>query len=235
MKKWKLALLVGVMAVGLCGCSLDKTKEPVQDATKTESTEQNIATESAVQTEQSTETKETAKAESTEQSATTESVAQTESTEQSAATEETAKTETAATESETEETVETVDLSGMNPDAADEIQHTLDMIYETIELTDKTGAEHVIKTTLQLMGVAVGNSLVEDQVELVVKDWKLRKSKEEWQEFLEKYQIVDAEYNILNSEKAERELTSAGLSITDYDYCGLGQLDMVEWIKSNLE
>lgn len=137
----------------------------------------------------------------------------------------------------TSETVvtENVDLSSINPDAAGEIQGMLDDIYAEIRVEDRTGSEAVIRNALQVMGVAVGNSLVEDQVELVVRDWKSRKTSEQLQEFLAKYQIVYEEYLILSTDGAEAELALSGLSLTQYDYCGIGQLDMVEWIKKNLE
>lgn len=163
----------------------------------------------------------------------TKSAAETALTEISESTE----TETAEHSESLSETVatENVDLSGINPDAAGEIQGMLDDIYAELRVEDRTGSEAVIRNALQVMGVAVGNSLVEDQVELVVRDWKSRKTSEQLQEFLAKYQIVYEEYLILSSDKAEEELALAGLSLSQYDYCGIGQLDMAEWIKRNLE
>lgn len=129
---------------------------------------------------------------------------------------------------------EVIDLNGINPDAAGEIRHILDAIDAALSLDDQTGTEKVIQSTLPLMGMAVGNSLVEEQVTLVVKDWKSRKTADELNDFIAKYQIAYEEYQMLNSDQAANELAKAGLSLTDYDYCGGGQLDMVEWIKELL-
>lgn len=130
---------------------------------------------------------------------------------------------------------EKVDLSGMDPHAANEIMGTLDDINEQVLTDAQTGTEAVIWNTVHLMGVAVGNSLVEDQVSRVVKAWKQQKSESELQAFMAKYELVYEEYGILNSNQAEEELAKAQYKLADYDYCGTGQLDMVEWIKNSLE
>lgn len=132
-------------------------------------------------------------------------------------------------------TTEAVDLSGVHPDAAREIQVTLDTIDKNVSVNDKTGSINVIKQSTGIMALAVGNSLVENQVELVIKDWKQRKSDEDMSNFKKKFDIVYSEYNKLNSSEAESELKKAGLSLADYNYCGIGKLDMVEWINNCLK
>lgn len=137
------------------------------------------------------------------------------------------------TEPEQQE-VKSIDISGINPYAAAEIQGILDEIDIQITSKDILHSDAVIKQTLNVMGLAVGNSLVEGQTELVVKEWMTHKDKNELSEFRKKFETVYQEYEILYSEEAKKELKSAGLSEQQYDYCGIGRLDMVEWIYKNL-
>lgn len=143
-----------------------------------------------------------------------------------------------ATESTTEATAsteETVDLSGMDPYAVAEIQSELDKINTNIESTNQAEDAAVIRQSVELMGLAAGNSLVEEQVALVVKDWKQGKSDTQLEEFRTKYALVYDAYMTLTTEGAEEQLKKIDLSIADYSYCGEGRLDIVEWIKTYME
>lgn len=143
-----------------------------------------------------------------------------------------------ATESTTEATGttgETVDLSGMDPYAVAEIQSELDKINTNIESTNQSEDAAVIRQSVELMGLAAGNSLAEEQVALVVKDWKQGKSDAQLEEFRTKYALVYDAYMTLTTEGAEEQLKKIDLSIADYSYCGEGRLDIVEWIKTYME
>lgn len=132
-------------------------------------------------------------------------------------------------------TEETVDLSGMDPYAVAEIQSELDKINTYIESTNQAEDAAVIRQSVELMGLAAGNSLAEEQVALVVKDWKQGKSDAQLEEFRTKYALVYDAYMTLTTEKAEEQLKKIDLSIVDYSYCGEGRLDIVEWIKTYME
>lgn len=143
-----------------------------------------------------------------------------------------------ATESTTEATVsneETVDLSGMDSYAVAEIQSEMDKINTNIESTNQAEDAAVIRQSVELMGLAAGNSLAEEQVALVVKDWKQGKSDAQLEEFRTKYALVYDAYMTLTTEEAEEQLKKIDLSIADYSYCGEGRLDIVEWIKTYME
>lgn len=143
-----------------------------------------------------------------------------------------------ATESTTEatgSTEETVDLSGMDPYAVAEIQSEMDKINTNIESTNQAEDAAVIRQSVELMGLAAGNSLAEEQVALVVKDWKQGKSDAQLEEFRTKYALVYDAYMTLTTEGAEEQLKKIDLSIADYSYCGEGRLDIVEWIKTYME
>lgn len=145
---------------------------------------------------------------------------------------------TEVTENRTEatgNTEETVDLSGMDPYAVAEIQSELDKINTYIESTNQAEDAAVIRQSVELMGLAAGNSLAEEQVALVVKDWKQGKSDAQLEEFRTKYALVYDAYMTLTTEKAEEQLKKIDLSIVDYSYCGEGRLDIVEWIKTYME
>lgn len=145
---------------------------------------------------------------------------------------------TEVTENRTEATGttgETVDLSGMDPYAVAEIQSELDKINTYIESTNQAEDAAVIRQSVELMGLAAGNSLAEEQVALVVKDWKQGKSDAQLEEFRTKYALVYDAYMTLTTEKAEEQLKKIDLSIVDYSYCGEGRLDIVEWIKTYME
>lgn len=143
-----------------------------------------------------------------------------------------------ATESTTEatgSTEETVDLSGMDPYAVAEIQSEMDKINTNIESTNQAEDAAVIRQSVELMGLAAGNSLAEEQVALVVKDWKQGKSDAQLEEFRTKYALVYDAYMTLTTEGAEEQLKKIDLSIADYSYCGEGRLDIIEWIKTYME
>ena len=143
-----------------------------------------------------------------------------------------------ATESTTEatgSTEETVDLSGMDPYAVAEIQSEMDKINTNIESTNQAEDAAVIRQSVELLGLAAGNSLAEEQVALVVKDWKQGKSDAQLEEFRTKYALVYDAYMTLTTEGAEEQLKKIDLSIADYSYCGEGRLDIVEWIKTYME
>lgn len=145
---------------------------------------------------------------------------------------------TEVTENRTEATGttgETVDLSGMDPYAVAEIQSELDKINTYIESTNQAEDAAVIRQSVELMGLAAGNSLAEEQVALVVKDWKQGKSDAQLEEFRTKYALVYDAYMTLTTEKADEQLKKIDLSIVDYSYCGEGRLDIVEWIKTYME
>ncbi len=145
---------------------------------------------------------------------------------------------TEVTENRTEatgNTEETVDLSGMDPYAVAEIQSELDKINTYIESTNQAEDAAVIRQSVELMGLAAGNSLAEEQVALVVKNWKQGKSDAQLEEFRTKYALVYDAYMTLTTEKAEEQLKKIDLSIVDYSYCGEGRLDIVEWIKTYME
>ena len=127
-----------------------------------------------------------------------------------------------------------VDISKIEPNAAKEVQSQLDDIAKNIKTTSKKGDTEVIKEATNVMAMAVGNSLSEDQIKLVVKNWKQQKTDAELKEFETKFATIHSEYEVLKGTGAEAELKKAGLSITDKDYCGKGSLDMVDWIKKSL-
>lgn len=88
--------------------------------------------------------------------------------------------------------------------------------------------------TVNLMALAAGNSLVENQVQLVVQDWK-QNHKAELFDFQKKMEVVYKEYEMLAAGDTEAELKKAGLTLEGYEYCGNGKLDMVEWIYSDIQ
>ena len=65
-----------------------------------------------------------------------------------------------------------VNLEGIHPDAVKEIQNMLDEVNANVSVNDKADSEEVIRQAINLMALAAGNSLVENQVQLVVQDWK---------------------------------------------------------------
>lgn len=138
-------------------------------------------------------------------------------------------------ENTAEDKEEPVDLSGMNPDAVREIQNTLKSINEAISVDEQTEPATIIRQSVGVMGLATGNSLVEEQVKLVIKDWKQQLGSEEAEAFKTKFAIVYEEYGKLAGEEAQAELEKADLSLEEYDYCGNGRLDMVEWIYTYLQ
>lgn len=138
-------------------------------------------------------------------------------------------------ENTAEDKEEPVDLSGMNPDAVREIQNTLKSINETISVDEQTEPATIIRQSVGVMGLATGNSLVEEQVKLVIKDWKQQLGSEEAEAFKTRFAIVYEEYGKLAGEEAQTELEKADLSLEEYDYCGNGRLDMVEWIYTYLQ
>lgn len=88
--------------------------------------------------------------------------------------------------------------------------------------------------TVNLMALAAGNSLVENQVQLVVQDWK-QNHKAELSDFQKKMEAVYKEYEMLAAGDTEAELKKAGFTLEGYEYCGNGKLDMVEWIYSDIQ
>ena len=129
-------------------------------------------------------------------------------------------------------TEEDVDISGINPYAVKEIQSALDEINANVSAYDKADSASVIKQTVSLRALAAGNSLVEEQVERVVKNWKQNNNAAD---FSKKLSLVYAEYEKLGTSSAEAELNKIGLSLQGHEYCGNGKLDMVEWINKYMK
>ena len=129
-------------------------------------------------------------------------------------------------------TEETVDISGINPYAVKEIQSALDEINANVSADDKADSASVIKQAVSLRALAAGNSLVEEQVERVVKNWKQNNNVSD---FNKKLSLVYAEYEKLGTSSAEAELSKIGLSLQGHEYCGNGKLDMVEWINKYMK
>lgn len=129
-------------------------------------------------------------------------------------------------------TEEDVDISGINPYAVKEIQSALDEINANVSADDKADSASVIKQTVSLRALAAGNSLVEGQVERVVKNWKQNNKAAD---FSKKLSLVYAEYEKLGTSSAEAELNKIGLSLQGHEYCGNGKLDMVEWINKYMK
>ena len=129
-------------------------------------------------------------------------------------------------------TEEDVDISGINPYAVKEIQSALDEINANVSAYDKADSASVIKQAVILRALAAGNSLVEEQVERVVKNWKQNNKAAD---FSKKLSLVYAEYEKLGTSRAEAELNKIGLSLQGHEYCGNGKLDMVEWINKYMK
>ena len=129
-------------------------------------------------------------------------------------------------------TEETVDISGINPYAVKEIQSVLDEINANVSADDKETSDNVIKQAVSLRALAAGNSLVEEQVERVVKNWKHNNNVSD---FNKKLSLVYAEYEKLGASGAEAELNKIELSLQGHEYCGNGKLDMVEWINKYMK
>lgn len=129
-------------------------------------------------------------------------------------------------------TEEDVDISGINPYAVKEIQSALDEINANVSADDKADSASIIKQAVSLRALAAGNSLVEEQVERVVKNWKQNNKAED---FSKKLSLVYAEYEKLGTSSAEAELNKIGLSLQGHEYCGNGKLDMVEWINKYMK
>lgn len=129
-------------------------------------------------------------------------------------------------------TEEDVDISGINPYAVKEIQSALDEINANVSADDKADSASIIKQTVSLRALAAGNSLVEEQVERVVKNWKQNNKAAD---FSKKLSLVYAEYEKLGTSSAEAELNKIGLSLQGHEYCGNGKLDMVEWINKYMK
>lgn len=129
-------------------------------------------------------------------------------------------------------TEETVDISGINPYAVKEIQSALYEINANVSADDKADSASVIKQAVSLRALAAGNSLVEEQVERVVKNWKQNNKAAD---FNKKLSLVYAEYEKLGTSSAEAELSKIGLSLQGHEYCGNGKLDMVEWINKYMK
>ncbi len=134
--------------------------------------------------------------------------------------------------SEEKTTEETVDITGINPYAVKEIQSALDEINANVSADDKADSASVIKQAVSLRALAAGNSLVEEQVERVVKNWKQNNKAAD---FNKKLSLVYAEYEKLGISSAEAELNKIGLSLQGHEYCGNGKLDMVEWINKYMK
>lgn len=134
--------------------------------------------------------------------------------------------------SEEKTTEEAVDISGINPYAVKEIQSALDEINTNVSADDKADSASVIKQAVSLRALAAGNSLVEEQVERVVKNWKQNNNVSD---FNKKLALVYAEYEKLGTSSAEAELSKIGLSLQGHEYCGNGKLDMVEWINKYMK
>lgn len=129
-------------------------------------------------------------------------------------------------------TEEAVDITGINPYAVKEIQSALDEINANVSADDKADSASVIKQAVSLRALAAGNSLVEEQVERVVKNWKQNNNVSD---FNKKLALVYAEYEKLGTSSAEAELSKIGLSLQGHEYCGNGKLDMVEWINKYMK
>lgn len=129
-------------------------------------------------------------------------------------------------------TEEVVDISGINPYAVKEIQSVLDEINANVSADDKETSDNVIKQAVSLRALAAGNSLVEEQVERVVKYWKQNNNVSD---FNKKLALVYAEYEKLGTSSAEAELSKIGLSMQGHEYCGNGKLDIVEWINKYMK
>lgn len=129
-------------------------------------------------------------------------------------------------------TEETIDISGINPYAVKEIQSALDEINANVSADDKETSDNVIKQAVSLRALAAGNSLVEEQVVRVVKNWKQNNNVSD---FNKKLALVYAEYEKLGTSSAEAELSKIGLSLQGHEYCGNGKLDMVEWINKYMK
>lgn len=134
------------------------------------------------------------------------------------------KEETQTSTSAQKTTEETVDISGINPYAVKEIQSALDEINANVSADDKADSASVIKQAVSLRALAAGNSLVEEQVERVVKNWKQNNNVSD---FNKKLALVYAEYEKLGTSSAEAELSKIGLSLQGHEYCCNGKLDMV--------
>ena len=134
--------------------------------------------------------------------------------------------------SEEKTTEEAVDITGINPYAVKEIQSALDEINANVSADDKADSASVIKQAVSLRALAAGNSLVEEQVERVVKNWKQNNNVSD---FNKKLALVYAEYEKLGTSSAEAELSKIGLSLQGHEYCGNGKLDMVEWINKYMK
>ncbi len=134
--------------------------------------------------------------------------------------------------SEEKTTEEMVDISGINPYAVKEIQSALDEINANVSAGDRADSADVIKQAVSLRALAAGNSLVEEQVERVVKNWKQNNKATD---FSKKLSLVYAEYEKLGTSSAEAELSKIGLSLQGHEYCGNGKLDMVEWINKYMK
>ncbi len=129
-------------------------------------------------------------------------------------------------------TEEAVDITGINPYAVKEIQSALDEINANVSADDKADSDSVIKQAVSLRALAAGNSLVEEQVERVVKNWKQNNKAAD---FSKKLSLVYTEYEKLGTSSAEAELSKIGLSLQGHEYCGNGNLDMVEWINKYMK
>lgn len=129
-------------------------------------------------------------------------------------------------------TEEAVDITGINPYAVKEIRSALDEINANVSADDKADSASVIKQAVSLRALAAGNSLVEEQVERVVKNWKQNNNVSD---FNKKLALVYAEYEKLGTSSAEAELSKIGLSLQGHEYCCNGKLDMVEWINKYMK
>lgn len=134
------------------------------------------------------------------------------------------------TQKETQEETTEVDLSGIHPDAVREIQGVLDEINQKVSDKDENSEAVIAEQAVYVMGLATGNSLVEDQVEKTVEAWKQKKTQEEWESFVKKYQLVYEKYQVLCGDGAKAELEQSGWTEAVPDYCGNGALDMAEWL-----
>ena len=103
---------------------------------------------------------------------------------------------------------------------------------ETKQNTEAQSSTSTQKTAVSLRALAAGNSLVEEQVERVVKNWKQNNNVSD---FNKKLSLVYAEYEKLGTSSAEAELSKIGLSLQGHEYCGNGKLDMVEWINKYMK
>lgn len=208
----KLFWVVAVIAAaGLIGCGNAEKKNDTKEATQTEASSQ----ESNIQEGNTQES-------NTKESNTRESDTQGKNIQGN-------NTQEGNTQENKEHEQQTVSLSDIDPYAAKEIQNILDDINKNIVVNDKAGSANVIKQATGIMGLAAGNSLAEEQVKLVINDWK-QKNSHSIVEFRKKMKTVYEEYEKLNSGAAEEELKKAGLTLNEHEYCGNGKLDMVEWI-----